>query len=305
MAGSQATKKKRLNRSSSFDEGSKSQKQQSSITDFIQPTTINTIEETNNNTKLLLDEISDLKRALEEIQQKQMEIVKENKELKEENFRLKEGLNDLEQYTRRANIRVFGLKGDKDESATESERLVCKLFQEKLGVSVQGKDIDIAHRTGRPVPGKPRQIIVKFMSRKMKEAVMRDRRKLKGSGIVIAEDLTATNAQLYATCRRDPQFSAVWTKNGRTIALGHNGKIETVNASTYSPQPQVHHAQHGTLRGQRPAAHSTPVISDRRASTADTRQTSLPTASTTRTADNQEDPESNSQNNKTFDMNPN
>ena len=59
-------------------------------------------------------------------------------------------LNDLEQYSRKNNVRVFGIPdADRREHSSKSEQLVLKLFKEKLGIHwITQNDIDIAHRTG-------------------------------------------------------------------------------------------------------------------------------------------------------------
>ncbi|KAL8592543.1 hypothetical protein ACOMHN_030228 [Nucella lapillus] len=57
-------------------------------------------------------------------------------------------------------------------------------------------DIEIAHRVGKPGGAKPRPIIARFFSRRLRGRVLADRQKLKQSGVSVGEDLTQRNYQL-------------------------------------------------------------------------------------------------------------
>ena len=65
--------------------------------------------------------------------------------------------------------------------------------------------------------------------RKHATLILANRKKLKGSGITIAEDLTAANAKLYNDCRKHGNFINVWTKNGTVMAKKQDGKIEKIH----------------------------------------------------------------------------
>ena len=92
---------------------------------------------------------------------------------------LENKVNDLEQYTRKNSIRIHGLK----EAVSGHENtydLVCDYINSNLKLDT---DIEVAHRVGPKIRGpKPRSIIVKFLRRSDKLAVMLNRKMLKGSG---------------------------------------------------------------------------------------------------------------------------
>ena len=92
---------------------------------------------------------------------------------------LENKVNDLEQYTRKNSIRIHGLK----EAVSGHENtydLVCDYINSNLKLDT---DIEVAHRVGPKIRGpKPRSIIVKFLQRSDKLAVMLNRKMLKGSG---------------------------------------------------------------------------------------------------------------------------
>ena len=74
---------------------------------------------------------------------------------------------------------------------------------------------------------KPRPIIVKFTSYNVITEVYRQKRKLKGSSIVITESLTKTRVELYHIVSKHAKVEAVWTSDGTIIALlsGKNKKV--------------------------------------------------------------------------------
>ena len=77
-------------------------------------------------------------------------------------------INDVEQWTRKSSVRVFGIKDtDKNETHTESEEKIVNLIENKLGVNVKNR-IDIAHRVASFSTISDRAIIVKFKCRKEK-----------------------------------------------------------------------------------------------------------------------------------------
>ncbi|XP_072165322.1 uncharacterized protein [Diadema setosum] len=76
-----------------------------------------------------------------------------------------------------------------------------------------------------------RPIIVKFATYRARQVVMKARRKLKQSGISIAEDLTASNYRILKTARQSKNVSAVWSQDGRVYVtiVGRNGAYESDN----------------------------------------------------------------------------
>ena len=69
-------------------------------------------------------------------------------------------------------------------------------------MSISSRDVDTAHRLGPIRQDGNRPVIFKFVSRVTKHAVIRSRKKLKGSATVIREDLTLKNAKLLETVSR-------------------------------------------------------------------------------------------------------
>ena len=93
-------------------------------------------------------------------------------------------LHKQKQCSRKSSVRILGVKEEKDECVEE----VCiDCVKEQIGVNVDKQDIDIVHRVGRFQEGKPRPILIKFLSHKTKEIVTRMRKEAKDVKIVESE----------------------------------------------------------------------------------------------------------------------
>ena len=133
---------------------------------------------------------------------------------------LENKVNDLEQYTRKNSIRIHGLK----ESVSGHENtydLVCDYISNNLKIET---DIEVAHRVGPKSRGaKPRSIIVKFLRRSDKLAVMLNRKLLKGSGVSFSDDLTSRNVKCINEVRENPRIESAWAWGSKLYAKGTNG----------------------------------------------------------------------------------
>ena len=124
--------------------------------------------------------------------------------------------NELEQYSRRNSVRVFGVP---ETSPENTDDLVLKVVSDHLHCPMTKADIDRSHRTGKPrSDGKPRPILLKLCSYRIKAVLIRQRRNLKGSGISIQEDLTRQNHQILLKLASNPKVEAAWSSDGRVMA---------------------------------------------------------------------------------------
>ena len=152
--------------------------------------------------------LDDSNTTLESIQH-QMEDLTELKQV------TKNKLNDLEQYTRRNSVRVFGIE---ESSREETNDLIIELAAKKLDIKLTNEDLDRSHRVGKKNGDNPRAIIVKFARHDTKSTILRARRKLKGSRTVIKEDLTVTNLHLLKSVKDNTNISNAWSWDGRIFA---------------------------------------------------------------------------------------
>ena len=174
------------------------------------------------------------------------DLLKEVTLLRQQNTAIKEALdreihrnntiqnktNDLEQYTRRNNLRIFGINDtNPNETALQSEHLVAQLCKQKLGYNLQPWEVEVAHRTGKFMSDGNRPIIIRLVSRKTRSGILSNRRKLKGTPQVIAEDLTRENLQLYKRVRDLECVSQAWARDGKIYAKSHRNEIKEIKIS--------------------------------------------------------------------------
>ena len=131
--------------------------------------------------------------------------------------------NDNEQYSRRNNIRIFGLAEFEGEDCYD---VVLKLCQNDLDTIVTRDELDRAHRVGKPKEPRdgqssppPRAMIVKLAGHSAKMKFFRARRKLGPKKIFINEDLTKEDHKLLLHVKkRCPEGVSVYSVDGSIMA---------------------------------------------------------------------------------------
>ena len=105
--------------------------------------------------------------------------------------------DDLENRSRRNNLCFEGIDEQMhgNETWEESEHKVKRLkdlISNTLQIDADNIEIERAHRVGkkRPTSDKPRTIVAKFLNYKHRGMVLNERRKLKGSNLIIREDFS-------------------------------------------------------------------------------------------------------------------
>ena len=141
-------------------------------------------------------------------------------------------LNDLQQYSRKWNLRVFKVPEKEKETAADCTAKVCAILSDKVGIPITASDIEVAHRTGQRSSTRARPILVRFFDRKKRDSVLTSRRNLKNKGIVIGEDLTYANYQVFRKASDHSATMSVWSSNGKILAKVKNGRIVRVNIHT-------------------------------------------------------------------------
>ena len=211
--------------------------------------------------RMIGDKIGKLKENFVALENEKNTLQTEVKILQKTNNELSTKMNDLEQYTRRNNLRIFGIQevsGDW-ETSSQSEEKIIDLIQQKLNLPhITSDHIEACHRVGRYREGKNRPIIVRFLSRKTKEIIIKERKKLKGSGVIIAEDLTKVNAawffEIKSIGKSIPSVSSVWTQNGETYIYGPAGKVKIPRDFDLKDLPEIlkPKSQSDTAKSTRP-----------------------------------------------------
>ena len=98
--------------------------------------------------------------------------------LEEANAMLCEQLDDLEQYTHRTNIRIFGIPELTGTDPEDTDAKAIDFFANQIGITVSSDHLSRSHRTGKR--GRtPRLIIVRLVHHNMKVQLQRKLRELK------------------------------------------------------------------------------------------------------------------------------
>jgi hypothetical protein len=132
-----------------------------------------------------------------------------------------------EQYSRRNNVKIMFVEEGSDETVEDTEKIALKIFKERLNLKdLKSGDIEVAHRLGKKKDGQKRPIIVKFVSRKSKNQVIKNRKLLKGKTpkIVIFEDLAKGTYQLYQQAASHYAVQDSWTSDGKVFVTDSGGK---------------------------------------------------------------------------------
>lgn len=129
-------------------------------------------------------------------------------------------IDQLEQYSRKNNLRLFGIP---EANSENTDNLIVNLCKEKLGIDINKEDIDRSHRVGSDNKT-TRAILVKFVSYRVKNDVYRKKKLLKGSKIVIKEDITKHRMELYQKAVDKYGQRMVWTSDGKIVVLFENRK---------------------------------------------------------------------------------
>ena len=170
------------------------------------------VQEIKESTEKAWEEISDLKSNMAKNTQEVNTMKSKYKELQQEIQTLRRKNNDLEQYTRKENLRLLFVPEEDDENC---EEVVVRCLTE-MGINPASMNFHAVHRVGKKKPSptnsteevSPKQIIVRFISRKDRDNVWENRGKVKSSTDKLFEnaffvpDLTGENAEISYKLRK-------------------------------------------------------------------------------------------------------
>ena len=140
---------------------------------------------------------------------------------------LREKIDDLEQYTRRSSLRIHGVPEERGENVEDK---LLNIFSEKLGITITPECVDRCHRVGPIRNGTDtrkktvRPVIVKFTSYKFRDSVYRSKSKLKGTKLVVSEDLTSTKYSLLTAARLKFGNNKTWSNDGKIFVIYKGSK---------------------------------------------------------------------------------
>ena len=137
--------------------------------------------------------------------------------LKRETIDRKIAVDAQEQYSRKDSIRMHGIPLAKDETNHQLENTVLEVIN-LLDVNVGREDISITHRLKETKKG-DHPIIVKFCSRRAKDLVYTNKKKLKDidgkKELYISEDLTRLRFRTLLLAKKCANFRSITTHGGK------------------------------------------------------------------------------------------
>ena len=162
------------------------------------------------------------------------ELQQENKRLRERLDKLELAVDDQEQRNRNNCLMLHGILETDNENTDD---IVLKVMSENLGLAIPIEHIQRSHRVGprintrvtRQNQTRPRPIIFRFRDYRSRQSVFRTKRKLKGAGISITENLTKKRMDLYKLASARFGQGQVWTIEGR-VTTKINNKITVISS---------------------------------------------------------------------------
>lgn len=181
----------------------------------------------------------DLDKRISVLEKRMISKDDENRILKIQMAGLRDELEELEQYGRRNCLVFHGITEKKGESTTDE---ILKVIYDQLLIpegKVSPRDIGRSHRLGKPLnknerttrsmKERTRPIIVRFKGYDSRSEVFAAKRKLKGSNIMVTENLTAKRYNLLKKCLTKLGKGNVWTYDGRITTIINNSYVVIKN----------------------------------------------------------------------------
>lgn len=134
--------------------------------------------------------------------------------------KLEDKIDSMEQYSRRKNIRIYGVAENPKINVSEEVGKTLKTL------NLEQKQVAECYRIGKVKNDKPRPIFVKFCNYEDKHQVILSRKKLKGTKIHIKEDLTKTRFEIMKEASIKYGYKNVWSTNGKVFIFENGNKKE-------------------------------------------------------------------------------
>lgn len=163
--------------------------------------------------------VAELKNKNEKLESKILEL-QNNLIITECNKPNIEEVDRLDQATRTCNLRIFNVKEYATEHLKDEVKKLCK----RISVEIAQDDILLCYRVGETQENKNRGIFLKLRDVNIKQRIYRNKKLLKGTGIVIKEDLTRIRLNLMKKAVEKLGLQNVWSANGK-ILINFQNKV--------------------------------------------------------------------------------
>lgn len=166
---------------------------------------------------------------MEEVKMLKTMLIEKDRKL----LMLEQRVDELEQHMRRDNVVLTGLEtrhrtyaqatanSDMTEDAPQEELLTLEQqvvgFLHSKNINIQSDAISVCHTLPRKTDKTKPAIIITFISRKQRNDVLMQAKKLKGTNVYLNEHLTKRNGDIAREARmlrKQKKIIATWTRNG-------------------------------------------------------------------------------------------
>ena len=192
---------------------------------------------------------------LEEANERRFQIVDErmsdmNNEIKE----LRKEVEQLKQYGRRNALRISAPDWKHESPDEDTDDMLLQLFNDRMGLRINPFEISRSHRVGKEnASGRP--ILVKFISYRTREKIMKKRSDVWNQGVKIVEDLTRSTSSLAFQARdakRNGRLSETWVFDGKVfVKAATRTRATVVNDQDDLDQYLSNHPTYGNAAQQR------------------------------------------------------
>ena len=125
------------------------------------------------------------------------------------------------QYSRRNCLLFHGIKEEKGE---DTNSIIINMVKEEMDLEILPNDLDRSYCIGNAkTEKKKRPIIVKFVRYNLRHNKFKNKKLLKGKGVLITESLTKERMVKLNEPRETYRFRNVWTSNGKIFFKDEKG----------------------------------------------------------------------------------
>lgn len=182
----------------------------------------------------LKKEIGNINVRLDKIEQENQEAWEEIDDLKSENENLKERMQQMEDYSRRDNVIINGIKEDENETEEELTEKVKELGL-SLGLEIESYDIHACHRLPTNRKEDTPAVILKLNNRNKRSKLIRRSKDVKIEGVYVSPHLSKKTAEIHKEARRgmkEALWQFAWVNDNQQVFIRRNEKTATVKITT-------------------------------------------------------------------------
>ncbi len=174
------------------------------------------------------------------VQLKKTEVLTENiTRISDQLRNIEVDVEDTKQILKERNVRLVGLQeSESEESDEDLKSKVINFSKQHLKFSdVGGDDIEVVNRLGKKTMTKPRDVIIKFKHRDVRNRFYQNRKQLynhdtkrSSSDMYVNEDLTQYRQRLYfdaRNLRKKAAIYTVWTSSGTIMIKVEENSVPT------------------------------------------------------------------------------